>query len=991
MFRIGVLFALVALCLATPAMQAQDEMTATYIHHALEITVPHHGVHQGAGHLEVTLLSPEDKVLARSDTAVEASAANGVWEAELTPDHSISFDDLVWERVRSRVFFEGERTPAITQVRSVSTILRHPVVHLLGQTHYLAGAPAALRVIVTDGTPNASPVTTGTVHIELLKQNAAPQAFFTGKLDHHGSTNAEFRFPANLTGDTSLRVTAETALGTAETTETIHLEDKVSILLTTEKPTYQPSQTIHARALALDRADHRAAASRKITFELEDARGNRVYRKATETDSFGVASAEFVLADEVNLGPWHLHALMPSGVEAQNNTAELTLQVARYILPKFRVSINLNSKDGKPQHVFRPGDHVTGAVEANYFFGKPVSNATIDLKATGIDVATFNAAKSEGHTDADGKYNFNLTLPTYFAARSGNQGTAPVVIQATVKDNAGHTETHDEPITISESPLLIQAVPEGGQLVPGLDNAVYIITSYPDGSPAQTTVHLHTKAKADLSINTGSNGVAVVHLQGTAGNDQLRCEADDHHGKRTSESLRLQTRSGEDQLLLRTDFAVYRPGQTMKLDVFSTRSHGTAYVDIIKDGQTVLTRDVDFDKGPAELTIPITSALSGTIDINAYIFGTNSRPVQDHRLIFVQPAQDLRIEAHADRASYLPGSDAHVSFHVTDTHGKAVEAALGLEIVDEAVFALAEKQPGFAKVFFYLEQELMKPRFEIHSLSPGEIVTQPNPSYEVPAEQNQAALVLFSAAESINPHTLDTTFGNNPPETQRYAFAQRYMEVFNDNASLLAHQLRGLAKNRSAQNIQEVFASLHDSNGAASHDAWNTPVRLEDTYWSGNRYFRIVSAGPDRRFGTEDDLAVIIDLEEGGLFVPGSRSIAVKIEHEHGPFNGLAEVTGSVIDTTGASVPGARITLNALQNGAVRHDVSDPSGTWMFTGLPPGRYRVTVASAGFVTATQTLSIAARDRAILRATLNVGSVTETVEVTAAAPMHSQRTR
>src|SRR6185437_4441683 len=155
MFRARCLFPLVAFCLSTLTMQAQDEMTATYIHHALEITVPYHGVHQGAGRLEVTLLSPEDKVLARSESLVKTSAANGTWKTELTPDHSISFEDIVWERVRSRVFFAGEHAPAMTQVRSVSTILRHPVVHLLGQTHYLAGSSAGLRVIVTDGTPNA--------------------------------------------------------------------------------------------------------------------------------------------------------------------------------------------------------------------------------------------------------------------------------------------------------------------------------------------------------------------------------------------------------------------------------------------------------------------------------------------------------------------------------------------------------------------------------------------------------------------------------------------------------------------------------------------------------------------------------------------------------------------------------------------------------------------------------------------------------------------
>ena len=47
-----------------------------------------------------------------------------------------------------------------------------------------------------------------------------------------------------------------------------------------------------------------------------------------------------------------------------------------------------------------------------------------------------------------------------------------------------------------------------------------------------------------------------------------------------------------------------------------------------------------------------------------------------------------------------------------------------MQVVDEAVFALAEKQPGMAKVFFYLEQEAMKPRYEIHSLGMPEIVEQ---------------------------------------------------------------------------------------------------------------------------------------------------------------------------------------------------------------------------------------------------------------------------
>jgi hypothetical protein len=40
--------------------------------------------------------------------------------------------------------------------------------------------------------------------------------------------------------------------------------------------------------------------------------------------------------------------------------------------------------------------------------------------------------------------------------------------------------------------------------------------------------------------------------------------------------------------------------------------------------------------------------------------------VADHRLVFVQPAGELKIEATADRAVYKPGDDARIQFRVTN-------------------------------------------------------------------------------------------------------------------------------------------------------------------------------------------------------------------------------------------------------------------------------------------------------------------------------------
>src|SRR4029078_6959912 len=181
------------------------------------------------------------------------------------------------------------------------------------------------------------------------------------------------------------------------------------------------------------------------------------------------------------------------------------------------------------------------------------------------------------------------------------------------------------------------------------------------------------------------------------------------------------------------------------LKVFSTRQRGAAYIDIVRQGQTMLTRDLDLVNGQAELSLTATPDLAGTVDFNAYIFGEDARPISDHRLAFVQPADELKVEASTDAAVYKPGDDARIRFRVTNSRGEGVRAALGIQIVDEAVFALAEKQPGFAKVFFFLEQEVMKPRYEIHSIGMPEIV---EPVEDSKLEQrDRAARALFAATE----------------------------------------------------------------------------------------------------------------------------------------------------------------------------------------------------------------------------------------------------
>jgi hypothetical protein len=981
---LSLILALLAACAALPFLVGvhAQQAAATFSHGTLAVTIPYHAATRGPGRLKMELLDPEDNVLARSERVVEVGKSDGAWQQTVTPDKPIAYEDMVWERLRYR-FEYTNGAPAIEGIEPLSQILRRPVVRILGQTQYLAGSAAAVRVIVTDASGDAgagAAVQSGTVRMELLVPGEKPKPLFAGALNRRGTVEAQFQFPAELTGHFEIRTVAETPIGSTEFTEPIQLQDKASILLTTEKPIYQPGQTIHVRALALDRAAMKADAARPLTFEIEDARGNKVFKKATATDNFGIASAEFALADEVNFGAYHVRALM-GDVNSPSNTAEIALNVERYVLPKFKVAVEFTEKDGKPKRDYRPGDHVTGTVRANYFFGKPVDRAGITVTASAMDVEVSQAASETGKTDADGVYHFDLKLPNYFAGGPLSGGAARALVEATVTDSAEHAETRGEPITVSDAAMLVQAVPEGGTLVPHIENQVFLLTSYPDGTPAAATVTAHLRDTTDQTVTSDASGVALLRFNPGSGLDSIHVDADDHKGNKVSTSVHLETRAGDDQVLLRTNRGVLKAGERLQLKVLSTRASGAAYVDIVKNGQTILTRDLDLQNGAAELNLPVTPEMAGTLDIDAYVFGRNAQPVADHRLVFVQPADELKIETTTDAAVYKPGGDARINFHVTNAHGQGVSAALGLQIVDEAVFALAEKQPGFAKVFFYLEQEVMKPRYEIHSLSlPGVMESNGDDG-----RQDLAARALFSATEMAAPAKLDTEFGRSLPQQKFAEYRQRYNAAFTSQVRTLAVRMSEKLEGHAGNAVfPKVFEEVATADLAYGRDAWGTPLQVEAAGWNAGkvRYYRVRSAGPDRKFGTGDDMQAY--LEDRAAIVTGhpGRGFDLKIEHDRGPAGDRAEITGSVFDMSGAVVPGATVTLRDVATKATRSTHAGPDGTFALAALPAGRYEVEVVARGFATLLQReVVLEPRDRAVASAFLTVGSASEAVTVTA----------
>ncbi len=99
-----------------------------------------------------------------------------------------------------------------------------------------------------------------------------------------------------------------------------------------------------------------------------------------------------------------------------------------------------------------------------------------------------------------------------------------------------------------------------------------------------------------------------------------------------------------------------------------------------------------------------------------------------------------------------------------------------------------------------------------------------------------------------------------------------------------------------------------------------------------------------------------------------------------------AELSGTVLDSSGAVVPGAKVTATNLATNAARSSESGKDGGYFLTQLAPGDYTLNVEANGFRKLVQTgLSLQINQQARVDLTLQLGQMADTVEVTGQPPL------
>jgi 5-hydroxyisourate hydrolase-like protein (transthyretin family) len=606
---------------------------------------------------------------------------------------------------------------------------------VVGRTHFAPDSEGSVRVVVQDF-GKGKPIAGAQVLVSLKPETGRAIPLYEGETDATGSVPVSFHVPADAPVEVTLVVETRSSVGRDVVEQPVTVEREYRLLLTSDKPLYQPGQVIHMRALALSTFDLTPARGATVNFLVEDPKGNKVFRQSVEASEFGIAAADFALADLVNQGNYKLR------VSIGDTVSEKTVEVRPYVLPKFGVSVSTD------RSFYLPGQRLEGVVQADYFFGKPVADSEVRIVGSVWDVERTVVVDLQGQTDENGAYEFSFDLPEYFAGSGLESGQAQFALEVAVIDQTDHPEQTSTVIPIAAQPLIVEAVAESGVLKPGVENVVYILTSYPDGRPAETQLQASVDGGKPTELATGDYGLVEFAFTPQAGGHSVRIIARDETGLEASRDVSFETEVGSDSVLLRADRAAYVVGETMHLAAFTPVRSGSIYLDIVRTGQTLSTRSAQVENGGdrgriAEFAVDVSPDMYGTLELHAYKVLLDGTIVRDTRVVVVDAPNDVDIAIASDKDTYLPGETATIDFH-TSAGAQPLQAALGVAIVDESVFALQRQDPGFAKLYFLLEQELMEPFYQVKGFElPAAI---PPDEEEVRLAQDDAAKAAVAKA-----------------------------------------------------------------------------------------------------------------------------------------------------------------------------------------------------------------------------------------------------
>lgn len=307
-------------------------------------------------------------------------------------------------------------------------------------------------------------------------------------------------------GDYLLRAKVKSAFGESTLDVPLPLYAPARVHVITDRPLYEPGNTVKFRALALKGSDLTPLDGRPGLWRVYDAQGTLLLEEKSAAGPWGITSGTFPLDQGAESGSWNVEWHSGSAVGRRAFT------VKPFTLPRFRVE----ASPGKA--FYRRGERPNLKGDVRYSSGAPVANAKLELSwnvggdwpaptswLEGTALPKVATANASGH--------FSVDLP---AVPEDLQKQATLSVSISAIDSSGDRVESGASILLSEDPIAVTAVPElEGGLVQGFNNRLYLRATTADGQ-VLTGVHLTVKRlwePTDKGVNAPVDEDGVASLQ----------------------------------------------------------------------------------------------------------------------------------------------------------------------------------------------------------------------------------------------------------------------------------------------------------------------------------------------------------------------------------------------------------------------------------------------------------------------------------------------
>ena len=459
--------------------------------------------------------------------------------------------------------------------------------------------------------------------------------------------------------------------------------------LNTDKQIYKPGESVYARSVILHALTNAPVPDQWNSqwqsqgfIEVKGPRGNVVLNAQANTQD-SVTAFRWQVPEDQDGGEYTIKVSYTNlGIPAVTRKVD----IRAYRAPRMKTQIKF-VRDG-----YGPGDSVGATVEVHRAEGSVPEGARVVVTAR---VDGRQVHRSNTKVGRDGFANANFKLPDAM-----NRGDGTIVF--TIQDG-GVVETATKTIPILLQTVDLTMYPEGGDLIAGIPNRLYIEGRTPAKKPADIAGFIVDQdGKHVAPFKTEHEGRGRVTFIPRA-NTNYALKITEPAGITKTFALPTSKNQG---VVIQSKSDVFAADKAIELEISSVPYREDLTLTVSKKEDEVGRAGVSFNNAKTLPMVPVSIDLkddaSGVLIVTAW--DGNGKPLAE-RLIYRQPRSVINVKVEPDADQYVPGAFAGIRVTTTDVDGKPVAAVVGLNVTDDSVLEMVDKreQRGQLPVMVFLE------------------------------------------------------------------------------------------------------------------------------------------------------------------------------------------------------------------------------------------------------------------------------------------------